>query len=328
MSTLLRSKVANLALAAAMTAGLTAVPATAFAQAYPNRPMKMIVPVAPGGGTDLSARGFARALAAKFGQSVVVENRTGASHVIGTNVLAKSDADGYTIGIVTNGFVISAATDKNLPYNPRKDLVPLSLFGDQSLVLIVGNHVPATNAKEFLQLARSKPGTITLGSSGDDTLLANNLLRSLAKIDIVNVDYKGSGQIMIDTLGGTVSGMITSFAAARPQIAAGKIRAIAVTTATRAPQAPDIPTLSESIAPGYDIPSWYAIMAPAAVPKDIQVTLNRELVAAIDTPDMKELFSRILLRPIAEPLDKTQERLTREFNNWETIVKTAGPRQQ
>jgi tripartite-type tricarboxylate transporter receptor subunit TctC len=311
----------------AVAAGLSAVSSAVIAQAYPNRPMKMIVPVAPGGGTDLAARGFAKALGAKFGQSVVVENRTGANHTIGTNVLAKSDADGYTIGIVTSGFAISAATDKNLPYNPRRDLTPMLLFGDQPLVLIVGNHVPATNAKEFLQLARSKPGAITLGSSGEDTLLANNLLRSLAKADIVNVDYKGSGQIMIDTLGGTVSGMITSFAAARPQMAAGKIRAIAVTTATRAPQAPEIPTIAESMAPGYDVTSWYAIMAPAAVPKDIQATLNRELIAAMETPDMKELFARILVRPIAEPLDKTQERLTREFNNWETIVKTAGPRQ-
>jgi len=312
---------------AVVAASLTALPTTLLAQAYPNRAMKMIVPVAPGGGTDLAARGFAKALSAKFGQSVVVENRTGANHTIGTNALAKSDADGYTIGIVTSGFAISAATDKTLPYNPRKDLTPLLLFGDQPLVLIVGAHVPATNAQEFVQLARSKPGAVTLGSSGEDTLLANNLLRSLTKADIVNVDYKGSGQIMIDTLGGNVSGMITSFAAARPQMAAGKIRAIAVTTRTRAAQAPDIPTLNETIAPGYDVTSWYAIMAPAAVPKDIQATLNRELIAAMDTQDMKDLFARILVRPIAEPLDKTQERLTREFNNWESIVKTAGPRQ-
>ncbi|MBM3348004.1 MAG: hypothetical protein FJY55_16170 [Betaproteobacteria bacterium] len=308
-------------------ASLTALPASLLAQTFPNRPMKMIVPVAPGGGTDLSARGFARAMAAKFGQSVVVENRTGANHTIGTNALAKSEPDGYTIGIVTSGFAISAATDKTLPYNPRKDLAPLLLFGDQPLVLIVGAHVPATNAQEFLQLARSKPGAVTLGSSGEDTLLANNLLRSLAKADIVTVDYKGSGQIMIDTLGGTVSGMITSFAAARPQMAAAKIRAIAVTTRTRAAQAPDIPTLNESIAPGYDVTSWYAIMAPAGVPRDIQTILNRELIAAMDTPDMKELLARILVRPIAEPLDRTQERLTREFNNWEAIVKAAGPRQ-
>jgi tripartite-type tricarboxylate transporter receptor subunit TctC len=316
------------AASALLACALAAATTQAFAQAFPARPMKMIVPVAPGGGTDLAARGFAKALAAKFNQSVVVENRTGANHTIGTNVLAKSDADGYTIGIVTSGFAISAATDKNLPYNPRRDLTPMLLFGDQPLVLIVGNHVPVTNAKEFLQFARSKPGAITLGSSGEDTLLANNLLRSLAKADIVNVDYKGSGQIMIDTLGGTVSGMITSFAAARPQMAAGKIRAIAVTTATRAASAPEIPTLAETIAPGYDVTSWYAIMAPSAVPKPIQAVLNRELVAAMETQDMKELFAKILVRPIAESLEQTQARLNREFDNWESIVKTAGPRQQ
>ena len=313
---------------ALLGSAIAAASTLAFAQAFPTKPMKMIVPVAPGGGTDLAARGFAKALAAKFGQSVVVENRTGANHTIGTNSLAKSDADGYTIGIVTSGFAISAATDKNLPYNPRKDLTPMLLFGDQPLVLIVGSHVPATNAREFLQFARSKPGAVTLGSSGEDTLLANNLLRSLAKADIVNVDYKGSGQIMIDTLGGTVSGMITSFAAARPQMAAGKIRAIAVTTAVRSSSAPEIPTLAETIAPGYDVTSWYAIMAPSAVPKPIQAILNRELVAALETPDMKELFAKILVRPIAESLEQTQARLNREFDNWESIVKTAGPRQQ
>ena len=315
------------AAAALVACALAAASTLASAQAFPSRPMKMIVPVAPGGGTDLAARGFAKALAAKFNQSVVVENRTGANHTIGTNALAKSDADGYTIGIVTSGFAISASTEKDLPYNPRKDVAPLSLFGDQPLVLIVGNHVPVNNIQEFLQLARSKPGTITLGSSDPSTVLANDILKRLAKIDIVNVDYKGTGQIMTDTLGGTVSGMITSFAAARPQMAAGKIKGLAVTTANRSQLAPELPSLNESIAPGYDVTSWYLLFGPAALPKDLQVFLHKEILAAMESPDMKELFSRMLVRPIAEPLDKVHERLTREFNNWEAIVKASTPRQ-
>jgi len=305
-------------------AGLAAAPA--LAQNFPNKPVRLIVPVAPGGGTDVATRGFAKALSARWGQSVIVENRTGANGSIGVNFVVKSDPDGYTLGSTTSGFAISASTEKDLPYNPRKDVAPLLLFGDQPLVLIVGNHVPANNIQEFAQLARSKPGTITLGSSDPSTVLANDILRRLAKIDIVNIDYKGTGQIMIDTLGGTVSGMITSFAAARPQIAAGKIKGLAVTTMGRSALAPELPSLNESIAPGYDVTSWYLLYGPSALPKDLQVFLNKEIIAAMETQDMKDLFSRMLVRPIAEPLDKVQERLTREFNNWETIVKAAAPR--
>lgn len=313
--------------AAALTGIALLTSAATFAQNYPNRPVRIIVPTAPGGGTDVGARGFAKALTARWGQSVIVENRTGANGSIGVNVVAKSDPDGYTLGATTSGFAISAATEKDLPYNPRKDLAPLSLFGDQPLVLIVGNHVPANNAQEFLALARSKPGMITLGSSDPSTVLANDILKRLAKIDIVNVDYKGTGQIMTDVLGGTVSGMITSFAAARPQMAAGKIKGLAVTTSARSQLAPELPSLNESIAPGYDVTSWYLLYGPAALPKDLQAFLHREILAAMETPDMKELFNRMLVRSIAEPLDKVQERLTREFNNWEAIVKASTPRQ-
>jgi tripartite-type tricarboxylate transporter receptor subunit TctC len=305
-------------------AGLAAAPA--LAQNFPTKPVRIIVPTAPGGGTDVASRGFAKALTARWGQSVIVENRTGANGSIGVGVVVRSDPDGYTLGSTTSGFAISASTEKDLPYNPRKDVAPLLLFGDQPLVLIVGNHVPANNIQEFAQLARSKPGTITLGSSDPSTVLANDILKRLAKIDVVNIDYKGTGQIMTDVLGSNVSGMITSFAAARPQIAAGKIKGLAVTTMGRTPLAPELPSLNESIAPGYDVTSWYLLYGPSALPKELQVFLNKEIIAAMETQDMKELFGRMLVRPITEPLDKVQERLTREFNNWEAIVKAAGPR--
>ena len=307
--------------------GLVLASTAVLAQNFPTRPVRIIVPTAPGGGTDVAARGFAKALTGRWGQSVIVENRTGANGSIGVSVVAKADADGYTLGATTSGFAISAATEKDLPYNPRRDLAPLSLFGDQPLVLIVGNHVPVNNVQEFLQLARAKPGTITLGSSDPSTVLANDILKRLAKIDIQNIDYKGTGQIMTDVLGGNVSGMITSFTAARPQIAAGKIKGLAVTTAARSALAPDLPSFNESIAPGYDVTSWYLLYGPSALPKDLQTFLNREIIAAIQSPDMTELFGRMLVRPIMEPLDKVQERLTREFNNWESIVKAAAPRQ-
>ena len=316
------------ALVALITGALGLALATTAVQAqnFPTRPVRIIVPTAPGGGTDVASRGFAKALTGRWGQSVVVENRTGANGSIGVNFVVKSDPDGYTLGSTTSGFAISASTEKDLPYNPRKDVAPLLLFGDQPLVLIVGNHVPVNNIQEFAQLARAKPGTITLGSSDPSTVLANDILKRLGKIDIVNIDYKGTGQIMIDTLGGTVSGMITSFAAARPQIAAGKIKGLAVTTMNRSALAPELPSLHESIAPGYDVTSWYLLYGPSALPKDLQAFLNREIIAAMETQDMKDLFGRMLVRPITEPLDKVQERLAREFNNWEVIVKAAAPR--
>ncbi len=324
----MKTNLTGMTIALASTAiGLVLASTAVLAQNFPTRPVRIIVPTAPGGGTDVAARGFAKALTGRWGQSVIVENRTGANGSIGVGVVAKADADGYTLGATTSGFAISAATEKDLPYNPRRDLAPLALFGDQPLVLIVGNHVPVSNVQEFLQLARAKPGTITLGSSDPSTVLANDILKRLAKIDIQNIDYKGTGQIMTDVLGGNVSGMITSFAAARPQMAAGKIKGLAVTTAARSALAPDLPSFNESIAPGYDVTSWYLLYGPSALPKDLQTFLNREIIAVMQTPDMTELFGRMLVRPIMEPLDKVQERLTREFNNWEAIVKAAGPRQ-
>ncbi len=216
-----------------IAASLAAAPAATHAQSYPTKPVKIVVPLAPGGGTDVSARVLAKQLTSKFGQQFFVENRPGGNSIIGIEAAAKAPADGYTLLAMTSAFAISPATEKNLPYDPRKDLIPLLIYGEQPLVLIINPKVPANNAQELLTLAKSKPGDLTFAMSDQSTILATDMLRRGTNADIVGVEYKGSGQALTDVIGGQITGMITSFGAARSQIKAGTVRAIAVTTTTR-----------------------------------------------------------------------------------------------
>jgi len=308
--------------------GLALTPALLHAQSvpasFPTKPIRIIIPFTPGGGADASGRLVARVLAPRFSQPIVVENRPGANGAIGTDAVAKSAPDGHMLVVVSNGFPISAATEKGLPYDPKKDLQPVLLYGEQALVLVINPKVPANNAQEFLQLARSKPGTLTFAGSDPSTILVTDMLRKGMKADIVTVPYKGAGQALIDVIGGQITGVLTSFGSTISHIKSGNVRAIAVTTTTRSPIAPDIPTLSETISPGFDFASWYVLLAQGQTPREIMLVLNRELAAALQAPEVKEQFMTLGLSVLPDPLDRTRERLAREFTKWEAVAKAAG----
>ena len=304
--------------------GLVVAPPMLLAQTFPTKPIRIIIPFTPGGGADASGRLVARVLAPRFNQPIVVENRPGANGAIGTDAVVKAAPDGHTLVVVSNGFPISAATEKGLPYDPRKDLTPVLIYGEQALVLVVNPKVPANNAQEFLQLARSKPGELTFAGSDPSTILATDMLRKGMKADIVTVPYKGAGQALIDVIGGQITGVLTSFGSTVSHIKSGNVRALAVTTTTRSPIALDVPTLNETISPGYDFASWYVLLAHGQTPRESMLILNRELVAALQAQEAKDQFMTLGLSVNHDSFDRARARLAREFIKWEAVAKGAG----
>ena len=300
----------------------------AFAQAaFPTRTVTLMVGFAPGGGTDIAARIVAKQLATEFGQQVVVENRAGAGGNIATGAVARAAPDGYLISLATiSSLTVQPHLNSKLPYDPRRDLAPLTMGVVFANVLVVHPSVPATTVAEFVALARAKPETIGYGTSGIGTTghLAGELFRLMAKAPIVHVPYKGGGPAMTDLLGGQIPAVFASAPSALPQVKAGKIRALATTGSARSSFLPDVPTIAESGYPGYEAINWYAFVAPGKTPKDIVDRLNRDLVKSLNAPEIREQ----LLNNGMEPQPSTPEELARymerEFATWGRVVKEAG----
>ena len=311
-----------------LIAALALVAATdALAQgAFPTRPVTVVVGFAPGGGTDIAARIIAKQLAVELGQQVLVENRAGAGGNIATGAVARAAPDGYLISLATiSSLTVQPHLNSKLPYDPRRDLAPLTMGVVFANVLVVHPSVPATTVAEFVALAQAKPGTIGYGTSGIGTTghLAGELFRMMAKAPIVHVPYKGGGPAMTDLLGGQIPSSFASAPSALPHVKAGKIRALATTGAARSSFLPDVPTIAESY-PGYEATNWYAFVAPAKTPKDVVEQLNRQLVKVLSTPSVREQ----LLANGMEPQPSTPEELARymerEYETWGRVVKEAG----
>jgi len=270
----------------ALAAGL------AQAQTYPSRPLRMIVPFPPGGPTDITGRTISSKLSERFGQPVVVDNRPGASTVIGTDLVAKAPADGYTLLLGSNSIALQPLLQAKLPYDPARDLAPVILAARIPNVLVIHPSVPATTVAEFIALAKAKPGSINYASVGNATgpHLFGELFRSLTGVDIVHVPYKGTAPAVNDLLGGQVQALFDSLATALPNIRAGKLRALGVTSLQRSRAAPDIPTLAESGAPGYEATGWFGVLAPAGTPPEVIARLNAEIGAILRLPEVEERF--------------------------------------
>jgi tripartite-type tricarboxylate transporter receptor subunit TctC len=301
--------------------------AGAFAQsAYPSRPVTMVVGFAPGGGTDLTARTIAVKLSENLGQSVLVENRAGAGGNIATDYVAKSNPDGYTILLGNVGsLAVAPHIVAKLPYNPQRDFAPITMAVVFPNVLVVQASLPVHTLADFVKLARDKPGSVTFGSSGIGGAghLAGELLKLVAKIDMVHVPYKGGGPAMQGMLGGQVMAIFATPVSAGPQIKGGKIRAIATTGAKRAPLLPDVPTVAESGYPGYEATNWYAFVAAAKTPKSIVERLNREIVKVLNNPETHAQ----LASHGEDPSPSTPEELARfmksEYETWGKVVREA-----
>lgn len=277
----------------------------ASAQIYPNRPVRLIVGVAPGGGTDIVARLVAQKLSQNVGQQFIVENRSGAAGAIAAELVARASPDGYTLLVVSSNAVILSVLRSKLPYDLERDFAPVSLMVTLPLVLVVNPVVPARNVRELIGLARSRPGQLHYGSSGVGSVghLAAELTNLMAKINIVHIPYKGGGENMTATVSGETELLYTTIPGAMSLVGAGKLRALAVTSRKRASLLPSIPTLDEAGLPGYDYTVWHGVLAPANVPKDIVAQLNAGIAKAVNAPETRET----LIKQGVEPATGTPE---------------------
>ena len=302
--------------------------ACAAAQGYPNRPVKIIVPFGPGGYTDVVARILGQKLGAAMGTSFVIENRPGAGSTIGTDQVAKAAPDGYSLVMISSTHVISPWIYKSIPYDPIKSFAPVGKLVDSAYVLVINPKVPANNVKEFIALAKAKPDALHYASSGNGSTqhLMGGLFVSMTGARIQHVPYRGSNLATTDLIGGVVESSFAGVTNVLPQISSGKLKALAVTTAKRIAQMPDVPTLQEAGVPGYDASNWLALLAPAGTPKDIVMRLNSEIAKLMAQPDVqKSLFDAGVQVSLSTPEALTQLMLD-EHVKWGKIVQEAGIR--
>jgi tripartite-type tricarboxylate transporter receptor subunit TctC len=299
-----------------------------YAQGYPNKSIRLVVPYPPGGGTDVIARPLAQKLTENLGQQVIVDNRGGAGGNIGMEFVAKSAPDGYTLVVgLTAQLAVNPSLFPKLPYDPLKDFAPITLLGDQPYLLVVHPSVPAKSVKEFIALARARPGQLTYASSGNGSgaHLAGEMLKTMAHIDIVHVPYKGAGQAMPDFIAGQVQFSFITHTSSGPLVQSGRLRALGVTTVKRSPALPDLPAIAETV-PGYDSAVWYGVLAPAGTPREIVARLNREILRVLGSPDFHQRFTMAAVAPIGSTPEQLGEYIKSEIARWAKLVKESGAR--
>jgi len=302
---------------------------TAQAQDYPSRPIRIIVPSTAGGSVDTLARTVGSNLSQRWGQQVVVDNRSGAGGVIGGEITAKAPPDGYTLIMATiAAMATNVSLAKKLPYDPVRDFAPITLVASQQIVLLVNPAVAARTVQELIQLAKAKPGQLTFASAGNGSggHLSGELLKILAGIDLTHVPYKGISPAIVDVISGQVTMTFASIISGTPHVKTGRLRALAVTGARRSAALPELPTMMEAGVRGYESSTWYGLLAPKATARAIVTKLNREVVTIINLPEVKAN----LLAEGAEPVGNTPEQfgefIKAEIAKWGKVIRTAGLR--
>ncbi len=297
------------------------------AQTYPAKPVRLIVPYAPGGANDLVSRLVGQKLAAGLGQPVVIDNRAGAGGTIGLDNCAKAPPDGYTLVMApASSLTVAPALNSKLPYDPVRDFAPVTGVAGGPNVLALHPSVPAASMKEFLALVRAKPGRLTYATSGPTSMsgLSGELLKSLAKLDMVGVAYKGTGPAVIELIGGQVDVMIVDLAIAMPHVRDRRLRALAVSGSKRSAFEPGIPTIAESGVPGYDLVNWRGVLAPAGTPREVVLKLNAEIVKVLGLPDIREALGREGYEPIGDTPEQFAALIRSELARYAKLVKLAG----
>ena len=311
-----------------LLSALCAVPASqATAQSFPSKPIRIIVPFAPGGANDLVTRLVADKLAAGIGQAVIVENRGGAGGTIGLDLCAKSPPDGYTLVMApTSAVAFAPSLNAKLSYDPVRDFAPVTGVSSGPNVLVVHPSVPATTLKEFIALARTKTGHLSYASSGATSMsgLATEMFKVMARIDMVGVPYKGTGPAMTELIGGQVDVMIADLAISLPHIQSKRLRAIAVTGPRRSAHALQVPTVAESGVPGYTLVNWRGVLAPAGTPREIVNKLNLEIVKTLRSQDIRDTLAREGFEPIGDTPEQFAALIKSEVVRYGKLIKAAG----
>jgi tripartite-type tricarboxylate transporter receptor subunit TctC len=313
--------------AVALTVSLASVDAWAQAlPAYPVKPVRLIVPFAAGGGTDVTSRIIAQRLGNRLGAQFVVDNRTGANGVIGANIAAQASPDGYTLLTISTSHAVNVSVLKHQPYDLVRDLAPVIEFSLQPFALVVNPSLPVKSVQELIALAKAKPGTLNYGSAGPGGILhlTGAMFGLMAGIELNHVPYKGGTPAMIDVMAGQIQMLFSTLLQANPQLKAGKLRAIATTSAQRTPSVPDLPTMIESGLPGFEVSQWFGMLAPAKTPKSVIATLNTEISRILNEPEMKSRFAAEGADVVAGTPEEFGQRIRAEIAKWRKVVEQIG----
>lgn len=314
----------------AALAGSMLLTSAALAQAWPNKPIKAIVPFAAGSATDQIGRAFAAKMAETLGQSIVVENRAGVNGMLGADAVAKSAPDGYTILVGTNS--TNAALKflmKSLPYDQDKAFVPVGYLGSVPLIVGVNNDVPAKTLRELIDMAKAKPGQVTFASASTSQLVSSEMLSSMAGVQMTNVPYKSGPAAMTDLIGGQVNMFTADFAVMLPQVKGGKVRGLAVTSTKRSPAVPELPTVNEALGlKDYELIAYFAVFAPAGTPADIVTKLNSAINAAANSKDIQDKFAALGFAVEPGTPEALGQRNARETAKWAKAIREAKIEQQ
>ena len=306
---------------------LSLAPAVTGAQGYPSKPIRVVVPFPAGGPLDVTARAIGQKLAEAWGQPIVIDNRPGAGGNIGADLVAKSAPDGYTIleGALST-HAVNVSLYAKMPYDPVKDFAPITLVATTPNVLVVNPSLPAHSVSELVAYAKAHPGALSFGSGSNGSAghLAGELFKMEAGVDMVHVPYKGAAPALQGLLAGDTQLMFDNLASSTPQIRAGKLRALAVTTARRTALMPELPTLAESGLPGFDITTWWGFLAPAGTPKEVIAKWNAEVVRILSTPEMKAFFAQQGAEPAPTTPEQFADLIRSEIPKYAKIVKASG----
>jgi tripartite-type tricarboxylate transporter receptor subunit TctC len=308
-----------------MLAALLAAPLVAFAQSYPAKPVRIIVPFAPGGGSDLAGRLVAAKLSERMGTQFIVENRPGAGSNLGAEIAVKSPPDGYTLLLISASYTVNPSVYK-LTFDPINDITPIIQISGGPYVVAVHPSVPANTLAEFVALVKKQPDKFAYGSSGSGSImhLASEYFLDAAKIKVLHIPYKGTGPAVADTIGGQVQLVFGAVPITLPHVKAGRLRALAVTTDKRISAAPDLPTVAESGYPGYEVTNWHGLVGPKGLPRDIVARLNREIGDVVTGDDMKKNLAADGLEPAGGSPERFGQVLRNEMARWAKVVQQAG----
>lgn len=315
----------NVALAICLV-GLFISSLNASSQSYPSKSIRVIVPAAPGGGTDHITRLLGQKYQEQFGQTWIVENRAGANGIIGTEAISKAAPDGYSLVMVYVSHAVNQTMYKKVPYDALRDFQPVTQVSTQPLVMVVHPSLPVGNVKQLVALAKARPGEVNYGSSGSGTgpHLAMELLRTLSNVKINHIPYKGGGPLMTSLISGEVSLAYSTPPPAIPQIKAGRIKAIAVSGEKRMVQLPDVPTVAESGFPGYEASTWYGLVAPAGTPSAIVIQLSEQVAKILSQKEVQESFVKQGVIPVGSKPQEFSDYIRSEISKWGNVVKVSG----
>ena len=323
----------KLSLRASLACALAVTACAAYAQSagkpggvYPSKPIRMIVPFAPGGSNDIMARLTAQKFSESFGQQVIVDNRGGASGVIGTDLAAKSAPDGYTVLVMSLTLTVNPSLFRKLPYDTERDLIPITLIASAPLMLVVHPSIPAKSVKELIAYAKANPNKLNFGSGGTGATphLAGEMFKMMAGLQMTHVPYKGGGPALADLVGGQIQLMLENIPSTLPFVKAGKLRALAITGLKRSAIVSDLPTLDEAGLKGYEIVGWNGLFVPAGTPRNIVTYLHAETVKALAQPDTKERLATLGAEGVGNTPDEFRAFIKAEIVKWAKVVKAAG----